>query len=85
MINRKSRSVPEQVTKHDFKEWLLDTLTVVQRLSPHCSSLEELESLLLAAVGDDQVPGNPAQVSILMQVMGKPPAQTPTVPVRRSL
>lgn len=51
------------------RESLMEVYAVLVSLGRHCDSIDELMGMIRLAVGDEQTPGNDAQLRLLMKLM----------------
>lgn len=69
----------EEVNDSEFRASLAEVLNTLVRLAPQCQDLDELIELVDLAVGDEQRPGNGAQLKILRAIISTPlPARSKT-------
>lgn len=52
-----------------WKESLRDVVAVILKLKAHCDSFDEMVDLLHHAVGDEETPGNDAQLRIILHIL----------------
>ncbi len=68
----KTQQTPQpQVTEDAYRESLTEVLSVVETLGDYCATVDELEGMLRLAVGTDKLPGNDAQLRLLVAAMKK--------------
>lgn len=61
--------VDKKGLEESFKKTLEDVLVVLEKLQPHCESMDELFGMVRLAVGDETTPGNDSQLRLLMKLV----------------
>lgn len=59
----------QQTAEEGFKSALEDVINVLEKLNPHCETMEEMVGMIRLAVGDESTPPNLSQLKLLMKLV----------------